>query len=112
VHKREVGSSIAHLAGNARAFGQVFNITGPDCVTTRIYYEIVARRLGVPLRADSMSVEEFLARWPDKAPFARHRINDLSKLTELTGYRPHFPLERAIAETMQWMDRAQSGTGG
>jgi nucleoside-diphosphate-sugar epimerase len=104
VRNREVGSCIAHLAGQTGAFGQVFNITGPDCVTTRAYYEIIARRLGVPLRCDSMSVEDYLARWPANAPFARHRINSLRKLEELTGYRPHFDLEGAIAETMAWME--------
>jgi nucleoside-diphosphate-sugar epimerase len=105
VFRREVGACIAHLAGNARAFGQVFNCTGPDGVTTRVYYEIIARRLGVPLRAGSMSVEEFRSRWPDKAPFARHRLYDLGKLEDLTGYRPRFPLEDAIAETMDWLER-------
>ncbi|MGI8913575.1 MAG: NAD-dependent epimerase/dehydratase family protein [Chloroflexota bacterium] len=103
VRNREVGSCIAHIAGKASAFGQVFNCTGPDCVTTRVYYEIIARRLGVPLRCDTMSVEEFLHRWPEKAPFARHRIYSLRKLEDLTGYRPHFDLAGAIAETMDWM---------
>lgn len=105
VRNREVGSCIAHLAGKASAFGQVFNCTGPDAVTTRVYYEIIARRLGVPLRYDTMSVEEFRSRWPDKAPHARHRLYSLRKLEELTGYRPHFDLEGAIAETMEWLEQ-------
>ncbi|HEY8745041.1 MAG TPA: NAD-dependent epimerase/dehydratase family protein [Chloroflexota bacterium] len=105
VRNREVGSCIAHLAGNSAAFGQVFNCTGPDAVTTRVYFEIIARRLGVPLRCDSMSVEEFRSRWPDKAPHARHRIYSLRKLEDLTGYRPHYDLEGAIAETMEWLEQ-------
>jgi nucleoside-diphosphate-sugar epimerase len=105
VRNREVGSCIAQIAGKPAAFGQVFNCTGPDCVTTRAYYEIIARRLGVPLRCDTMSVEEFRRRWPDKAPHARHHVYSLRKLEDLTGYRPHFDLEGAIAETMEWMEQ-------
>ena len=105
VRNREVGSCIAHIAGKTSAFGQVLNCTGPDCVTTHVYYELIARRLGVQLRCDTMSLEEFRSRWPDKAPFARHRINSLRKLEDLTGYRPHYDLEGAIAETMEWMER-------
>lgn len=105
VHNREVGACIAHLAGQANALGEVFNCTGPEGVTTRVYYEIIARRLGVPLRYDTMPVEEFRHRWPDKAPHARHRLYSLRKLEALTGYHPHFDLEGAITETMEWLEQ-------
>ncbi|MGH2352836.1 MAG: NAD-dependent epimerase/dehydratase family protein [Chloroflexota bacterium] len=108
VWNREVGTCIAHLAGNERAFGQVFNCTGPDCVTTRRYYQLIADRLGVPLRADSMDVREYLARWPEKAPFARHRLYDLSRLQAVTGYRPRWRLEAAIAETVAWTENGRT----
>ncbi len=104
VWNREVGACIAHLAGNERALGQIFNCTGPDCVTTRRYYALIAERLGVPLKAGSMDVSEYLSRWPERAPFARHRIYDLGHLRERTGYVPRFSLQDAIAETVQWMD--------
>jgi nucleoside-diphosphate-sugar epimerase len=106
VLNREVGACIVHLAGNQGAFGQIFNCTGPDAVTTRRYYRLIADRLGVPLRAGSMPVGDYLARWPERAPFARHRIYDLSRLRERTGYRPTFRLEEAIAETVDWMAAA------
>lgn len=105
---REVGTCIAHLAGNERAFGQVFNCTGPDGVTTRRYYQTIADRLGVPLRAGSMDVREYLTRWPERAPFARHRIYDLSHLRERTGYAPRWALSDAIAETVDWMETSRT----
>ena len=104
VWNREVGTCIAHIAGQDGALGQVFNCTGPDCVTTRRYYQLIADTLGVPLRCDSMDVGDYLHRWPDKAPFARHRIYDLSALQTATGYRPRWRLEDAIAETVAWME--------
>jgi nucleoside-diphosphate-sugar epimerase len=103
VWNREVGTCIVHIAGNPRSFGQVFNCTGPDCVTTRRYYQLIADRLGVPLRYETMAVAEYLQRWPERAPFARHRIYDLSRLAEATGYRPRWRLQDAIAETVEWM---------
>jgi len=66
---------------------------------------VIADYLGVPLHTASLDVSEYLARWPDKAPFARHRIYDTARLTDLTGYRPHLRLEDAIAETAAWMDQ-------
>jgi len=103
VWHREVGTCIAHIAGQRGAFGQVFNCTSQDCVTTRLYYQLIADRLGVPLRFDSIEASEFLRRWPEKAPFARHRMYDLSRLERATGYRPRWRLEDAIAETVDWM---------
>ncbi len=103
VMHREIGQAIAHFAGNPRAFGRAFNMVGPDCVTVRRYYELIAEKLGVTPKWDTMTREEFLRRWPDKAPFARHRIYDPTALIETTGYRPHIPLGVAIAETVEWM---------
>jgi nucleoside-diphosphate-sugar epimerase len=103
VWNREVGTCIAHIAGRARAFGQIFNCVGPDCVSTRLYYQMAADLLGVPLVTTSMGVNEYLAKWPEKAPFARHRTYDMSKLRDLTGYNPRWRLADAIAETVEWM---------
>ena len=104
VSNREIGACIVHIAGNEGAFGQTFNCTGPDCVTTRRYYQLIADRLGVPLRTTSVEVSAYLAAQPEKAPFARHRMYDLRRLVEATGYRPKWRIEDAIAETVAWMD--------
>ena len=106
VWNREVGTCIAHVARDERAFGQVFNCAGPDCVTTRHYYQLIADQLRVPLRAGSVDLRAYLERWPERAPFARHRIYDLRRLEEATGYRPRLRLEEAIAETVMWMEQA------
>ena len=106
VWNREVGACIAHIARDERTFGQVFNCAGPDCVTTRRYYQLIADRLGVPLRAGTLDVRSYLERWPERAPFARHRIYDLRRLAEATGYRPQFRLAEAVAETVAWMEQA------
>ncbi len=62
VWNREVGACITHIAGMEGAFGGVFNCAGPDRYTSRCYYQMIADRLGVPLRAESMTVGECLRR--------------------------------------------------
>lgn len=108
VWNKEIGQCIAHLGGldnGARLGGQVFNMTGPDAVTTRRYYEIIAEYLDVPLRFRSVSRAEFIRQSPETAHMARHRQYDLGLLERETGYRPHLKLEQAIVETAQWLDR-------
>ncbi len=71
---------------------------------TREEYKDIAEKLGVTPKLDTMTREEFLRRWPDKAPSARHRIYNGTRLIETTGYRPRIPLREAIAETVEWME--------
>jgi nucleoside-diphosphate-sugar epimerase len=106
VWNREVACCISHIARNDRTFGQAFNCPGSECVTTRRYYQLVADRLGVPLQADSISLCEFRARHPDRAPFARHRLYDTRLLERVGAYRPQLSLDDALGETIAWMESA------
>lgn len=112
VWNREIGSCIAHLAAcpdPQSLYGQVFNIAGPDGITTRRYYEIIAEYLGTPLRFRSVPLEEFAVSSPEKAHMARHRLYDLSRLGQVAGYRPHLHVEDAIRETAQWLGGQGAG---
>lgn len=107
VWNREIGACIAHIADNAHTQsvgGKIFNMAGPDTITTRRYYEIIAEYLGVPLRFQSLPLSEFIRRSPDQAHMARHRQYDLSHLAQTTGYRPQFALEDALHETARRLD--------
>lgn len=107
VWNREIGRCIAHLAAmddGKQGRGRIFNCAGPDCITTRCYYEIIADYLGVPLRYRSVSIAEFVSRHPEKAHMARHRIYNHNLLREMTGYEPSLRVEDAIQETARWMD--------
>jgi nucleoside-diphosphate-sugar epimerase len=103
VWNREIGLCIAHFAGMKASFGQLFNCAGPDCVTTLRYYEIVTRMLNVPLHFETVAIQDFIRENPEQCHYLRHRIYDTSRLTEVTGYKPHLPLESAIRETLDWM---------
>ena len=107
IWNREIGACIAHIAtGHSAelACGQIFNIAGPDAITTRRYYEIIADYAGTPLRFQSVPLPEFEQRSPEQAHMARHRQYDLSHLAQTTGYRPQFPVEDAILKTARRLD--------
>ena len=107
VWNQEVAACIAHLAaatGQDKVFGQVLNCAGPDAITTRHYYEIIAGILGVPLLVRSVALDEFVRQSPDQAHMARHRIYDLSRLRDVTGFTPRGGVDDAIHDTMRWIE--------
>jgi len=105
VWHRQIAEAIETIAGNPACCGQIMNMPGAEAVTTRRYYQLVADRLGVPLKYDSTPVEEYRKNHPDKRAFARHRVYDTSKLRNLAGYVARPQLKEAIDETVTWMEK-------
>lgn len=103
VWHRQIAAAIADIALKPAAFGKAMNMMGPEIVTTREYYRLIADELGVPLNYDSIPTETYRRDFPDKRSFARHRIYDLSAL-RAAGHSPQPGLRDAIRETVQWMD--------
>lgn len=103
VWNRQVAAAIEAMALKPATFGQIFNMMGPQAVTTRQYYQMVADILGVELRFDSIPLADYRRNYPDKQAFARHRIYDLSQLKLRAGHEPAPRLEEALRETVRWM---------
>ncbi|MFD0679311.1 MULTISPECIES: NAD-dependent epimerase/dehydratase family protein [unclassified Paenibacillus] len=82
VWTREIALCIAHIAGMEQSFGHIFNCAGPDAITAKRYYEIVAGLLDVELQFSSVLLHSFLQNKPNDVHHARHRIYDTSRLTE------------------------------
>lgn len=104
VWHQQIGAAIEACALKPATFGQSMNMSGGDIVTTRRYYELIADILGVPLKYDSISLDEYRAKYPENRAFARHRLNDMSRLKALAGFEPGPRLVEALRETIQWMD--------
>ena len=49
-------------------------------MTTRRYYEVIAQAVGAELRVRSLPSAAYAAAWPEKAPFAYHRVYSVEKL--------------------------------
>ena len=103
VWNREIGRCIAHIAGDEKTFGEVFNLSGATQVTIRQYYMLIAEKLGVELRFESKSISSFCEEFPNKICDAiSHRVFDLSKLTRVTGFEPTLGLAESICENVDW----------
>ncbi|MCZ8512153.1 NAD-dependent epimerase/dehydratase family protein [Paenibacillus filicis] len=103
VWNKEIAECISHIARMDSSYGQIFNCTGSQCITMVRYYEIIADFLGVSLKYDSIDINDFRVKNPDKANYVRHRIYDLSQLAKLTNFYPQYRVEDAIYETAEWM---------
>ena len=95
---RDLAELIMSIAGNERSFNEVFNTAGPEIVESRKYYQIIADVLGVGLTVEEVSVQEFLAKNPDKAPFCCHRVYDLAKLRASGLKVPSTGIEQGLRE--------------
>jgi len=100
---RDLAEAILSLAGNPKAYGEIFNAGGPDLVEAAEYFRIIARVLGVELKVEEISVDAHLAAHPDEAPSCANRYYDQSKLRTVGGKVPATPLEVGLCEQVESM---------
>jgi nucleoside-diphosphate-sugar epimerase len=103
VHRDIAAAALACFAHPATK-GRAYNIAGPDAVTTRRYYEIATEEAGGTLGVLSLPSSVYLAAYPDRAPFAQHRVYDTRRLLSDAGFAPQIGLRDAIRETIGWLD--------
>jgi nucleoside-diphosphate-sugar epimerase len=101
---RDIAAAALATLGREATHGRAYNIAGPEAVTTRRYYEIAAEEAGGTLRVLSLPSSLYLAAYPDRAPFAQHRVYDTGRLSRETGFSPRTTLRDAIRETVLWLD--------
>ncbi len=107
VFHRDVGRACCAVLGKPATLGQAYNVAGPDCVTTLAYYELVAATLGITdVEYLSLPATDYVAAFPDRAPFAQHRTYCVDKLARDTGYRPATEIRHAIFEMVDWLQAA------
>lgn len=83
---------------------EIYNIAGPDGVTTHRYYELIADILDVSLQVLSLPSRLWAAARPERAPFAQHRLYSTAALTRETGFVPEVTLEAMLRETIRWLE--------
>jgi nucleoside-diphosphate-sugar epimerase len=83
---------------NLGVHGQIFNSAGPDVIESVRYYQLIAEALGVTLKTKELSISDYLAANPDKAPFLCHRVYDLTRLKAAGLRTPNTPVEQGIRE--------------
>jgi len=83
-------------ANNTASFGQIYFAPGPDTVTSRAYYQIIAELLDRPVTFEEPPVQAFLDAHPDKKPFCCHRMYRTDKARSHRLAIPQTPLRVAL----------------
>jgi nucleoside-diphosphate-sugar epimerase len=103
-HHRDIGRACAAALGKPATFGRAYHCSGPECVTSKEYYDLVAAALGIEDPAYlSFPSAEFVRLFPERAPFAFHRMYSMDRLATDTGYRPRTTIAHAIFEMIDWL---------
>lgn len=107
--------------GNPNAYSQVFNVAGPELITSDKYAEIIAQVLGVklpPLRLPAFVIMmgaiavEWIARMTNTHPLVtKSQVDfltidhgtDISKIRDLIGFTPITDFRSGMGETLAWM---------
>jgi nucleoside-diphosphate-sugar epimerase len=105
VSATDVARAALAALGMEETSGRVYNIAGPDGVTTRRYYEQIAELLGTTLHVHSLPSRLWVAARADRAPFAQHRLYSTAALTRDTGFVPSITLEEMIRETISALEQ-------
>ena len=116
----DVCEAIGHSLLDPRAYGQVFNVAGPEPVTAEQYVDGIATALGVPrprlrlpaaLFMAAAGVFEALARRSGSAPlFSRSQVEflsqdhatDIAKIRRTLGFVPRTDLAEGMGATVAW----------
>lgn len=99
----DIARACAAVLRSPATAGQAYNCAGPSVVTTRRYYELIAQALGAELRILSLPAASYVAAYPEREPFAYHRVYDMSKMERDTGYRPRTEVTHAVFSMIDWL---------
>jgi nucleoside-diphosphate-sugar epimerase len=103
VYAGDIAEWVARSLESPTANGEVFNAVGPEIITQRRYYEIIAEILGVPLRLVAVPSHLFRRRFASPPQFNWHRPYSCAKVTSLLGHAPAVGPEAMLRETVEYM---------
>lgn len=105
VDRLDIADASLAVLDTPATVGRAYTMAGPEVVTTREYYEIIAKEIGVSLKVLSLAQDAYLAAYPDRASFTVHRIYDMSALARDASFRPSIPLRQSLREMIAWLEK-------
>lgn len=101
IYVDDLARVMVDCAENAKTYGQIFCIGGPEAVENREYYACIARALGVELHLEEVPLQGYLEAHPEYSGHLCHRIYDLSKLADAGIRLPDTHLQDGICKVLQ-----------
>jgi UDP-glucose 4-epimerase len=103
-HVEDLAEAMARILGDARAFGQAYNVTGEEAITQVGFVELIAETMKRPVT---------LVPCPTPpggrpAPFGQNLVYDChavyatTKLRRELGIVPRYTLASGLAQTLEW----------
>jgi len=111
-HVEDLALVMAALLGDARAYGQAYNVMGEDVVSQVGFVELVAEAMGRPVtfrHFDPALLKSFAKPGPvfgQNLVYDCHAVHTTTKLRADLGLRPRYTLHAGLVQTWQWY-RAQ-----
>jgi nucleoside-diphosphate-sugar epimerase len=111
-HVEDLAEAMAAMLGDARAYGQAYNVTGDDVVSQVGFAELIAEVMGRPV--ELRYVDPALVKSIDKpAPlfgqnlvYDCHAVHTTHKLRTELGVRPRYTLVSGLRQTWKWYQAA------
>lgn len=105
-HVRDVVEAIARLISTPRAVGEVVNIGNDEEITVEGLARLVKQRTGSASPIEFVPYDQAYEPGFEDMP---RRIPSLSKLVELTGFRPTTPLVQIVDDVIAYQSRPAAG---
>jgi nucleoside-diphosphate-sugar epimerase len=109
-HRDDVGPTFANAAGNAKTYGQTYNVTGDEWMTWERYYQVVAEVMGAPPLDLVHIPTDLLGRMvPQEAEWCvenfhyNNLFDNTAAKTDL-GYRYTITWEEGVRRMVDWYD--------
>lgn len=88
---------------NPAAYNEVFCIAGPDVIQNREYFELLGEITGLPIRFETVAMDDYLANHDDGYLYFCPRVYDLSKLKAAGLPVPAVHLRDGLKEQVHYL---------
>jgi nucleoside-diphosphate-sugar epimerase len=110
-HVEDLALAMAAMLGNAKSYGQAYNVMGEDTVTQVGFVDLVAEVMKKPVtfqHFDQALLKSFDKPGPvfgQNLVYDCHAVHTTAKLRQELGIRPRYTLASALAHTWEWYTR-------
>lgn len=98
----DLAKVILALGGIGGSFGQILNVSGPDCIESKEYYRIIASVLNKEVEIRETPVGTALSEHPEWKPFLCHRFYAKERLAGLVA-PPSTSIEAGLRRQVEWL---------
>ena len=98
--------AVADLSLCDQAYGKAFNIGGSESVSIKQLAHRIKRKTNSKSKIVYLPYQKF---YGDHFEDVKFRVPDLARIRKTIGYRPHYPLNRTIEETIKYFRKKMEG---